>query len=82
MNLRILCFTRGPIASHKAPQNPELRGNLGNCMRGIYDSMTLVSSYLLWPIQIVSLSFAAGNIGTGLLSVSAKLKIHFMGETD
>lgn len=45
-------------------------------------SMILVSSYVLWPIQIASLSFATGNIEIGLLSVSAKLEIHFMGETD
>lgn len=43
MNHRTLCFTRGPIASHEAPQKPELRGNLGNCMRDIYDSGFLVS---------------------------------------
>jgi hypothetical protein len=44
MSLRTFCSARGTIASHEAPQKPELRGSLVNCMRGIYDSGFLVCS--------------------------------------
>lgn len=44
MSLRTFCSTRSTIASHEALQEPELRGSLVNCMRGIHDSGFLVCS--------------------------------------